>query len=563
MSRIADYSPYWAMASTVRIGDAKVIDEIFNRASLSHIEIASADSLIAQYLKTLEQSIADIRSGDRFYGDNFGVILAKVIPEILSRLCCKCSHDAKEKLLDFLLEVYQSEHRSNYGGIQNLTNRLLIAFPVQQRFDLIPRILDFPVLGNLNPLEVREFINPFQRLELNKEFTVNWDKPTIPNEKIEALIEQASSGNPNTRKWAIFILNTLHDLVILTNTQSNEFAEALWSQVDQFDLPSETGFYKFAFIGLPHPQDVEPITLFKNYIQDAQFPIQKDQEISFTRGHIPICQEIIRASNYIEWSDEDILTIFDRLIEWWDADKKYLQINPDAILFDSTADEFKARFVRLIDVLTAVITPNFCLSEENNRKETLRRLIGEIRDYGLYVLRLESACLQIYPDSREDVLKRIENGMASDIHELVVDSLRAVLVMVENTEPDEDKKDFSQILSAVGQMVRWRKNPGLPSALDLIVELIKEHPWTFSDDLERLTLIGLHHIAKDTAIDTDGLDISEKLEIREAAAGLAYRLFEFYSKRDIPIPDVLKEWKDICQSDNEFAEIRNQWILQN
>ncbi|MDE0471506.1 MAG: hypothetical protein OXH57_06165 [Ekhidna sp.] len=227
----------------------------------------------------------------------------------------------------------------------------------------------------------------------------------------------------------------------MTNTQSNEFAEALWSQVDQLGLPSETIFYKFAFIYLPHPPDVEPITLFKNYIEDAQFPIQKDNEISFTRGHIPICEEIIRARNYIEWSNKDIFEIFDRLVEWWDADKKYLKISPSDILFGSTADEFKDRFERLVNV-TAVIAPNFNLSKENNREETLQRLIRELRDYGINALRLESACLHIYPESREDVLERIENGMASDIHELVVDSLRAVWVMVENMETDTSKKEL-------------------------------------------------------------------------------------------------------------------------
>ena len=560
LSRIADYSPYWAMVSMVRIGDAKVIDEIFNRASLSHIEIASADSLIAQYLKTLEQSIADIRSGNSFYGDNFGIILAKVIPEILSRLCCKCSFEAKEKLLDFLLGVYQSEYRSNYGGIRKLTERLLRGFSVQQRFDLIPRLLDFPVLGNLNPLEENEFINPFQCLELDKELTENWDRPTIPNEKIEALLEKALSNDANVREWVMLILVYLHDLGLLNPDQTDRLTDVLWMRRDEFGLPSETDFYKSVFLDLPHPPNVEPEPLFKNYIQNEQFPIQQDGA-PLTGGNIPICEEIIRANNYIEWSDEDVCEIFDRLIEWWDADKKYMRYGPTP--FFSMTDEFKVRFACLIDVLVAIIAPNFNLNEENNRKETLQRLISELRDYGLYALRLESACLQIYPESREDVLERIENGMASDMAESVVDSLRAILVMVERIESDQEKKDFSQILSALGQMVRWQKSIGLPSALNLIAELIKKHPWTFADELERLTLIGLHRIAKDTAKNVGGLDISEKLEIREAAAGLAYRVFEFYTKRGNPIPDVLKEWEAICQSDDEFAEIRNQWILQN
>ena len=52
----------------------------------------------------------------------------RILPEILSRLCCKCSSAAREKLLDWLLEVYRSEHRSNYQGIRQsrtTTPRLL------------------------------------------------------------------------------------------------------------------------------------------------------------------------------------------------------------------------------------------------------------------------------------------------------------------------------------------------------------------------------------------------------------------------------------------------------
>ena len=560
LSRIADYSPYWAMVSMVRIGDEKVVDHIFNRASLSQIQTASVDNLVAQYLKSLEQSIADIQAGNSFYRDNFGVILAKVIPEILSRLCCKCSYEAKEKLLDFILGVYQSEYRSNYGGIRNLTDRLLIAFPVQKRFALIPRLLDFPVLENLNPLEESEFINPFQFFSLDKELTKNWDKPTIPEEKIEALLGKALSHDANVREWVMLILVNLHYLGLLNPDQTAKFTDVIWMRRDEFGLPSETDFYKSAFLDLPHPQNVEPEPLFKNYIQNEQFPIQQDGA-PLTGGNIPVCEEIIRATNYIKWSDEDICKIFDRLIEWWDADKKYLRYGPTP--FFSLIDEFKARFACLVNVLAAVVAPNFNISEENNRKETLQRLISELRDYGLYALRLESACLQIYPESREDVLERIENGITSDIPEFVFDSLEAILVMVKKIKPEEAKKDFSQILSTLGQIVRWRKNPGLPSALNRIAELITKHPWTFADELERLTLIGLHSIAKDTATNVDGLDIAEKLEIREAAAGLAYRLFEFYTERDTPIPDVLIEWKAICHSDNEFAEIRNQWILQN
>lgn len=52
----------------------------------------------------------------------------------------------------------------------------------------------------------------------------------------------------------------------------------------------------------------------------------------------------------------------------------------------------------------------------------------------------------------------------------------------------------------------------------------------------------------------------EKLEIRQSAARLAYVVFKNYSTQGKTIPDSIKVWKEICRSEEEFAEIRNQWL---
>ena len=61
--------------------------------------------------------------------------------------------------------------------------------------------------------------------------------------------------------------------------------------------------------------------------------------------------------------------------------------------------------------------------------------------------------------------------------------------------------------------------------------------------------------------DGDGLDVSTKLVVRRAAASLAYALSEHYAKRSNPVPEAIRKWECICRSDDEFAEIRNQWIV--
>lgn len=566
LSRISKYSPYWAMASMVRIGDEKVVDHIFNRESLSRMELATIDGLIEGYLESLEKSFEDIRSGRQFVSDNFGVLLAKVIPEILSRLCCKCSSESKKKLINFLLKVYQSDHRGNYGGIGNLTKRLITAFSARQRFDLIPILLDFPVPENLNPIEEREFINPFQFINIDKELIETWSKPIIPDEKVDAFLLKASSGNPNARKWAILTLVQLHNLELLDSDQTDKFTEALWCKLDTLGLPSQTDYYKFAFLDLPHPPKVDPISLFKTYIQNEQFPIQKrsaKKGIGITGGEVPFCQEIIGASKYFQWTNEEIISIFNRLIEWWDADKDYLNKEETPSPFGSIVDEFRGRFAKLVDVLVAVIAPHFDQNTESNNKDALLRLIRELRKYGLPTLRLESACLHIYPDLKNQLLDKIENGLTSLFHDTVIDSLRAVLVIAESTELHQDVHELLHLLNFLGQMVLWRKKTGLPSVLNVITGMVAKHPSLFSDELEKLFLVGLRNIAKDTTMDMDGLDFSKMLSIRQEAAGLAYGIFIYCTKQGKPVPDVITEWQDICRSDNEFSEIRNQWIQED
>ena len=563
LSLILEYSPYWARATMVRIGDARVVHHIFNRASLSKKETAFVDRLIDKYLGCLEQSAAGIRSGSGFLMDNFEKVLARVVPEILSRLCCKCSSQSRDRLFDFLLNVYRSEHRSKYGEINNLTERLLSAYPAQRCYAMIPKWLEFPVVESSRPIEELNFINPFQFLKLEKEWTDTWDKLILPGEKVNFFLEKASFDHSHVRKWATRVLGELHFLGLLAESQMDKFAESLWSILDDFDLPTETDFYKFAFLQLPHPPNVEPILLFKNYVQSEQFPIVKksgNQNITLTGGVVPLCDEIVGASERIEWSEDDVNAILDRLVEWWDADKENLKADDRPSPFGSLTDEFKARFARLVDVLAAVISAKFNPGKENSRKEKLRRLVDELGDYGIPALRLQSACLHLYPAWRDDVFERIEIGMTSSNHATVIDCLKAVLVIAERSESETDKNDFSRILHVLAQMVRWQKNTGLPSALYTITELTKKFPWVFTEEFERLTLIGLRSIARDTTPNVDGVDFADLLEIRRAAAGLAYNLFEHYTKQDNPVPDVITEWKVICRSDNEFAEVKNQWI---
>ncbi|HAB53778.1 MAG TPA: hypothetical protein DCE80_16650 [Ignavibacteriales bacterium] len=442
------------------------------------------------------------------------------------------------------------------------------SFSYYHRFELIPRLLDFPIPSNLHPIVENEFMNPFRFLKIDKKLMVNWDSLTIDDSKIISLLNDANSKNPIIRKWSTYTLVQLHEFNLLRKAMVTKLGKTLWSQLDEFGLPVHTDYYKFAFLGLPHPKNIDPISLLKKFIKSSPFPIQKnstERGVAITGGYVPLCDEIVGASKYFQWLEDEIIIMLQRLVEWWDADKTFLKRNTKESRFTSIPDEFSLRFSKLVNVLVKVIAPALNQETESKVKDVMRRLLSELKDYGIPSLRAETACIHIYPDTKREIIGRIECNLASSELEDVIDGLDAIIVVFRKSKPPVNDIDMSKLLCVLGQLVRLRRKTGLPSALNTVAVLIKKNPSIFDKDFEVLILKGLKDIAEDTDLvhGSDDLDFASKLEIRQEAASLSYLLFKNYSKQNKRIPESIITWEVICRSESEFAEIRNQWPIED
>lgn len=572
LSRIATYSPYWAMATLVRIGSDEVVDRIFDRAALASMDTVAVDRLVDRYLNALELATADIGARVRHWDENFGTQLAKVVPEILSRLCCRCSRSAHDQLLEFLISVYRSDRRRTYHGIQNLAKRLLKSVSVDQRIDLIPKLLNFPVLSNLDAIEKREYLNPFIFLDVPRDALSRGLE--VADKDIDRFIDSAFSEDRVERRWATRTLGRLHRWGLLEVETTERFADALWGRLDDDGLPSDTEYLPHAFLTLPHPAEINPSEVFRKWVHNQQFPVQEDRTSIPIGGQSVLCNAIIGASRYLEWSDDDVSSIVHRLVAWWDTDKKYMKWVHVTSPYRLIADQARGRFFGLVGTLVAVISPRFNPDDDNDVRECLERVVREMREHGLPALRLEAACLHMFPEKRDAVLQRIDAGLASPVNEAVEDALRAVSVMSELIRADatdRERADLVRSLDIASQILRWRRDTGLGPAIYTVAEVMARHPWSFSGNVRRSVLEGLHHMIGDSAIRTpssprqdrkkDDSDISKKLIVRRAAARLAYTVSKHYERRSESVPDVIKKWESICRSDDEFAEIRNQWFV--
>lgn len=565
LQRLSKYSPYWASATLIRIGDPKVTDQLFNRQALLQISVDDIDGLIDEYLEILKNVESDIAEGDGFKVDNFGILLAQLLPEILSRLCCKCSKEKKTLLFDLIYQTYTSENKNKYRGTSNLLKRLLKTYDTEEQYVLIPLLMDISYPENVNAIREREYPNPFHFIDIKKEDIHLLQKVDIKSEKVKNLFDLASSDDLSKRGWGTFTLITLLQLDLLTDEQAEKLGEILWSQRDESGLPSGTQYYKFAFMDFPSPNGIDIELLIKNYIRNTPFPIQsekKDEGISLIHGDIPICNEIIGANRYLQWTRDEIDDLLERLVYWWNSDKVYLLRNDDSSPFGSIAEEFKARFLKFIEVLNEVILPNLqrvTNKIDDEQRSAIQQLIKEFDDNQFYTVRLKVGAFSFLNLEKDTLSLMIKNALRSNVHDEVVDALKAILVLLKN-DFFLDQFLINELLMAIGQKIYWQHSAGLKSSLTTMQIIIKNHPKYWNEELESLCLQGINILADETKLsqEMDMIEFVKRLEIREATAGLAHQLFMFYSENKLEIPNAILIWKEICANKEEFAEIRVQ-----
>ena len=506
LQRISRYSFFWANAILARLGDANAVDNLFSRESVYKITANEADQLIQGYLDALNKCRDDIRADNGFNNDSYAVRLAQLLPEVISRLCCKCSITTKHRLLEFISEVYASPDKRNYRKVGNLIKRLISSMTEVEKYSLVPDLLKISFPEELNQIVRDEFLNPFLLLELNQKPECAPDLEIQPG-LVAYLLQQAALDNADRRRWAISSLVTLHNLELLDENHSTKLAEAIWCKTDQYGLPNGTDFFKFAFLSLPHPENVNPSHLFKNYVKATPFPIQKnkqDRGIALTGGNIPLVHEIIGANSNKEsiWTKEDAVEILHRLIEWWDSDKDKLNDKERVSAgFSSIPEELRSRFARMIILLAEVVGPRLGADSPGEIKSFLGRLLKELREYRLPNLVAEGACLHIYPEKKTEIYHLINEALISNQDKIENDGLMAIAkIILGGIDVETSTLEYDPV-SMLSQYITWCPTNSVTSALRIVHSILKNKPSSFSTSLEVSTQRRLDRLLDETSYD--------------------------------------------------------------
>ncbi len=569
LARIASYSSHWALCEAARIGDPKVADQLFDRCALSRLDRTTVDEYITMYIQTAERIGDSIEQPSGPYQTSLGNFATKVIPEILSRLCCKSSSESHKKILSFIEGAYHAKNKTLYVGVDHLVRRLINSASTEELDAYIPRFLQLEIPQGDHPLIEKEFINPLS-LVLDSKYAAQGRKHhiVIGHTTIEELFQNALSQIEKTRTWSIFSLFVLQSIDALDEEQKKRFGKLVW--VDDFDnkLPKCDGLYSFAFLELPIPESIDAKGNFKKYILDTPFPIigNKHKEVSLAGGNFPIIGDILGSAEYLDWTDSEIHILFERLIAWWDSDKHYLSVkekDEGFSGFSSIPQEARARLQWLPDIMAKVISRLLCRYATDLDMQKVTTFIAEAKAADMPYLKMKLAFTSLFPEEHSDLIGEISDALSSSRREVIIDALNAMfflLAPLQESSPLSSKGELERLLAEVGNIVRWRYEPGLVSAMNTLGYSILKQPVCFNDELKATVLVGLKELEHETDPTTlEATDILKKLEIRQSAAALSYIIFKsFYSTAE-KLPQSLQDWKAICASPEEFAEIRNRW----
>ncbi len=558
LSRIGQYSPHWAFVTLIRVGDIEVVKQIYNREYVHQMSNDRCDSVIQNLLNTLGEAKNRIATETSLYSVGLSSKLAETAPIILSRLCCKASYESKQNLLGFIVDVYSSEHKSKYKGIAELMRLLFDSMSKEHQIRSIPSLLNIQIPENLNLITEREYLNPFATLQ--KYDAPIPDRKAIPNARISYFINKVKSNDQKVRNWAIYTLGFLCECKLLSDKQKNQFVSASWTQLDDYGFPNNTYYLKHFWLDFKHYENCRIKQIFEHYVSEFKISHQSEwqnRNIALNRHtrFRDIANELIGAQQRMQFDQQIYELWWNKIQSWWQCDKRYLR-HPD----QKVVEEFQTRFAILVTIVSKFILPN--LTTSNQFREHFELLVSDLKSYGLPTAYIKAASVKVTLTDRMEILSEIRKQLTESNQVAIQDALRAVWCAAQNEDEVFNLDEQRNLVAITLDGIIWRKNEVVGSALYKISQIVEFYPELINQEIESLILLALDRCAKYSEIENElsVISLEEKLNIRKKSACLAHEFSLWYGSQRREVPREITEWKYICESPHEFAEVKNQWI---
>jgi hypothetical protein len=556
----------WARTTFLRVGgDSNAIEYVFSRESIIKLSGATCDALVIRYLSVLENFHISLKAGDYFEHGCIEMRLARVLPEVVSRLCCKCTFQVKERILALISELYASESKDNFSNINKLVHGLVASLSESEQFSLFPKLLNVSFPNSLNPRTEMDYISLTQWLTIGNKKELIRPNIDIAAGVIDGLLCDLASSVKGKVSWAITSLVKLYNLSLLDESQRQQFSSALWDRVDGSGFPEETDFYNFVFLTLPVNEGCDIRYSFKSYIDSCSFPVRGDSRgYTVTQGHIPLVDEIVGASQYDGkmWTHQEALKLLNKISLWWNTDKKWLehernQSDQNESFFGDNK-EFYKRLSQISAVIVA-IGPSLNSRLAKKEKTKLFDLLGDMHSQGIGTLEARAACIHVMPELRETLIGFIADALLGNNKTIQIDAHKAIRCIALNRKLIDL---WSESYDLLIQFIQWNRSASLAEGMGIARRILNENDEFFPVSFKPTIGKRLIQLVQESDYENGTLDINvrEKINLRRVAASLAKQIDKVYEHKDDVLNKAINDWRKIGESDDEFAEVRNAWV---
>ncbi|NQY64250.1 MAG: SIR2 family protein [Alteromonadaceae bacterium] len=549
---VVDYSPLWANFFTIRLGNAenKILNKSLGRKALlkmSSSTIIESANIYIDALKRLEERLSGYNhSINNLYGR-----LAAILPEVLSRLVSRLPFIEIQSIYTYACQLLGSNIQFKYNGLEKIFNRVPKVVNKEQASQLSQLALNCRCPKNLQNLTPPIWYFQIDTLE----------NIVITAYDFEYSLSLLNDDNQLKQKWGLLTLVTLYEAKVLSQEQSKRFGECLWKETEQHSLPQFPKVLCCVYLNLPSPEKKAVIKkLVKEEVLSLKIPITgNNKSYTQTNGDIPFFNELLMCHREIDLTQADLEHLLVRLVDWWDKDKANLIDNKDSTFMGGNrASEFQARFTQLVNTLCHVLLPKLNYPELNKTQKTcINRLISELEHYNFDIIKLKVSSLNILELSEDEIANDIIEGIISSNEKSVMDACNAL----EHWLNISSCKQQFRCMNNLANKVLMRGSVALRYSLEKLNKIIKKHPEQVPSEVINAVVNALHILKLETQLTTKDTEstIAEKLFLREAACQTAFEIFSMNSELLQPNVETLITWKDVCNSDNEFNEIKRIW----
>jgi len=428
-------------------------------------------------------------SEDGIESSLFAVERLRLLSEALARLAVRQSPLLAIETFSLAMEIGRDpllRHAWLFESVNNLAKFSVEAVPTWDRQKLCLSMLEFPLsseAGIQHPFD-QQWPNPVMPL-YNTAPSRGENEPAW-RKRIHELIK-ASVGQRADRREASLRLWYLCKRGVLTEAESQEFAEALWSEKDPHEpsLPANTGLPLSAFAELPCPEGINTkervnTRVFDVSIRQLLAPDSSSGMVDAVRP-LSVLDAMVRAGQdgIVSPTPEQAVRLFDELVAWpsYTLRSKHSELP----ILSGYFGQLNGRLTDLMgEALARCIVPSMSISDlTENRASALIRLIEQTKAFSA----LEALPYFATPKqtASPEIIETVRRAVSSADFQEVGSGLLAIGKWAEAGEAQDLQRVPDELVRQVMAAIATRQAAGLAALLYCCLRLVEQRKLGTSD----------------------------------------------------------------------------------